>query len=161
MPALTPLVVRETRPGPEVQDDASLLDYMRDTIQTSWHMVGNVQDGVDAAAVVDPDLRVRHCKFASSILRSALRSRRRNEYSSIATWRKSSDMMLARPVLIRETASSNLNESGGARKWHDQAVAGVGQRMGAALRMHNRFRTRLRASSSASRREARRTSLRA
>ena len=59
MPALKPLVVRETRPGPEVQDDAALLDYMRETIQTSWHMVGTCKMGVDAQAVVDPELRVR------------------------------------------------------------------------------------------------------
>ena len=59
MPALQPLVVRETRPGPEVQDDAGLLDYMRETIQTSWHMVGTCKMGMDPAAVVEPDLRVR------------------------------------------------------------------------------------------------------
>ena len=59
MPALQPLVVRETRPGPEIQDDAGLLDYMKETIQTSWHMVGTCRMGKDAAAVVDPRLRVR------------------------------------------------------------------------------------------------------
>jgi choline dehydrogenase len=58
MPALKPLVVRETRPGPEIQDDAGLLDYMKETIQTSWHMVGTCRMGVDAQAVVDPQLRV-------------------------------------------------------------------------------------------------------
>jgi choline dehydrogenase len=59
MPALKPLVVRETRPGPQVQDDAGLLDYMKDTIQTCWHMVGTCKMGVDAQAVVDPELKVR------------------------------------------------------------------------------------------------------
>ena len=59
MPALKPLVVRETRPGPDVQDDAGLLDYMKDTIQTSWHMVGTCRMGADASSVVDPRLRVR------------------------------------------------------------------------------------------------------
>jgi len=59
MPALKPLVVRETRPGPEIKDDAALLDYMKETIQTSWHMVGTCKMGVDVAAVVDPELRVR------------------------------------------------------------------------------------------------------
>lgn len=58
MPSLSPLVVRETRPGPEAQDDAALLDFMRSTIQTSWHMVGTCKMGVDSAAVVDPELRV-------------------------------------------------------------------------------------------------------
>src|SRR5690606_38133696 len=59
MQAIEPLIVRETRPGPEVLDDAGLIDYMRETIQTSWHMVGTCKMGVDAASVVDPQLRVR------------------------------------------------------------------------------------------------------
>lgn len=59
MPALRPLVVRETRPGPDAQDDTALLDYMRSTIQTSWHMVGTTKMGIDSMAVVDPELRVR------------------------------------------------------------------------------------------------------
>ena len=32
---------------------------MKETIQTSWHMVGTCKMGVDAAAVVDPELKVR------------------------------------------------------------------------------------------------------
>jgi choline dehydrogenase len=59
MPALGSMIVRETRPGPEVDDDQGLLEYMRGTIQTSWHMVGTTKMGVDDAAVVDPQLRVR------------------------------------------------------------------------------------------------------
>lgn len=59
MPALKPYFVREIRPGPEAGDEASLLEYMRNTVTTSWHMVGTCRMGVDAAAVVDPELRVR------------------------------------------------------------------------------------------------------
>jgi choline dehydrogenase len=59
MPALKPFLVRETRPGPNISDDAELLGYVRETLQTSWHMVGTCKMGVDAAAVVDPELRVR------------------------------------------------------------------------------------------------------
>jgi choline dehydrogenase len=59
MPALRPLIVRETRPGPEIDDDQGLLEYMRETIQTSWHMVGTTKMGIDDMAVVDPQLRVR------------------------------------------------------------------------------------------------------
>jgi choline dehydrogenase len=39
-------------------DDAGMLDYVRDTVQTSWHMVGTCRMGVDDHAVVDPQLRV-------------------------------------------------------------------------------------------------------
>jgi choline dehydrogenase len=59
MPALQPFVVRETRPGPKVLDDAEMLGYVRETLQTSWHMVGTCKMGADDGAVVDPELRVR------------------------------------------------------------------------------------------------------
>lgn len=58
MPALKPLVVRETRPGPGVVNDADMLAYIRETLQTSWHMVGTCKMGTDGMAVVDPQLRV-------------------------------------------------------------------------------------------------------
>ena len=57
-PALRPMVVRETRPGVEVHDDDALIAYLRATVSTSWHQVGSCKMGVDAAAVVDPKLRV-------------------------------------------------------------------------------------------------------
>jgi choline dehydrogenase len=57
-PALKPLIVRETRPGPDVQDDDAMLEYVRSTTSTSWHTVGTCRMGVDAMAVVDPQLRV-------------------------------------------------------------------------------------------------------
>ena len=40
MPSLKDLVVRETRPGPEVQTEQQILDYIRLTTQTTWHVVG-------------------------------------------------------------------------------------------------------------------------
>jgi choline dehydrogenase len=57
-PALAPLVKRETRPGIDVDDDAGLLDYIRKTGQTSWHPIGTCKMGVDAMAVVGPELNV-------------------------------------------------------------------------------------------------------
>jgi choline dehydrogenase len=58
-PALKQLIVRETRPGPGVADEAAVLDYIKSTLATSWHMVGTCRMGTDALAVVDPQLRVR------------------------------------------------------------------------------------------------------
>jgi choline dehydrogenase len=58
-PAMKALIVRETRPGPGVTDDAGMLDYIRDGVNTSWHMVGTCRMGADASSVVDPQLRVR------------------------------------------------------------------------------------------------------
>jgi choline dehydrogenase len=57
-PALQPAIVRETRPGPEVADDASLLDYARGCGQTAWHTVGTCRMGPEADSVVDERLRV-------------------------------------------------------------------------------------------------------
>lgn len=56
---LLPLVVRETRPGIDLQDDEGLLQYIKESGQTSWHPVGTCRMGVDDMAVVDPELRVR------------------------------------------------------------------------------------------------------
>jgi len=56
---LRELIVAEHRPGPAAASDEELLDYIRDTGQTAWHSVGTCRMGSDAAAVVDPALRVR------------------------------------------------------------------------------------------------------
>jgi choline dehydrogenase len=57
-PALKRLIVRETRPGPEVSTDQQIIEYIRSTAQTTWHVVGTCKMGTDADAVVDPELRV-------------------------------------------------------------------------------------------------------
>lgn len=58
-PSLAKLVVRETRPGPGTVSDAEILDYIRETTQTTWHIVGSCIAGTHDTAVVDPELRVR------------------------------------------------------------------------------------------------------
>lgn len=96
-PALKPLIVRETRPGPEVADDAGLLDYMKGTIQTSWHMVGTCKMGVDDMAVVDPQLRVRGLeglRVIDSSICPTIPSSNTN-IPSIAIGEKGADMVLA------------------------------------------------------------------
>jgi choline dehydrogenase len=97
MPALKPLVVRETRPGPEIRDDAGLLDYMKETIQTSWHMVGTCRMGVDAAAVVDPALKVRgmeRLRVIDSSIFPTIPSSNTN-IPTIATGEKGAELLLA------------------------------------------------------------------
>jgi choline dehydrogenase len=49
----------EFRPGTEVDTDDKLADYARKTSVTVFHPVGTCRMGSDAAAVVDPELRVR------------------------------------------------------------------------------------------------------
>lgn len=57
-PALRSIIVREVRPGPDTDDDDTMLDFVRETGQTAWHFVGTCKMGTDALAVVDPQLRV-------------------------------------------------------------------------------------------------------
>lgn len=96
-PALRALVVRETRPGPEAQDDGSLLDYIRTTAQTSWHQVGTCKMGVDASAVVDPQLRVHgvaNLRVVDSSICPTIPSSNTN-VAAIAIGEKGSDLLLA------------------------------------------------------------------
>jgi choline dehydrogenase len=58
-PALAPYLVEEHRPGPDARDDEALLDFARRYGQTIFHPAGTCRMGTDAAAVVDPQLRVR------------------------------------------------------------------------------------------------------
>ncbi len=57
-PAFRRFIVRETRPGAESSTDAQLMEYIRATTQTTWHVVGSCSMGTGDDAVVDPELRV-------------------------------------------------------------------------------------------------------
>jgi choline dehydrogenase len=57
-PHLAQFVASEFLPGPEVQSDADLLDYARRRGGTVYHPTSTCKMGVDAMAVVDPELRV-------------------------------------------------------------------------------------------------------
>jgi choline dehydrogenase len=57
--AMAPFVDEELLPGPQVQDDAALLQCAREIGQTIYHPVGTCKMGSDAQAVVDERLRVR------------------------------------------------------------------------------------------------------
>jgi len=56
--AMKGVIVRETRPGPEVNDDHSLMEYARTCAQTAWHTVGTCRMGAPGQGVVDARLRV-------------------------------------------------------------------------------------------------------
>ncbi|MBL8697820.1 MAG: GMC family oxidoreductase N-terminal domain-containing protein [Alphaproteobacteria bacterium] len=57
-PALRELIVREVRPGPDADSDEALLEHVAKLGATSYHPIGSCKMGVDAMAVVDPELRV-------------------------------------------------------------------------------------------------------
>ena len=58
-PAMSRLVRREVKPGPETASDEQILDFCRDNGATIFHPSGTCKMGNDAMAVVDDRLRVR------------------------------------------------------------------------------------------------------
>lgn len=58
-PAFDPWRGRELAPGPGTATDDEIDAWIRQTANTVYHPVGTCRMGVDAAAVVGPDLRVR------------------------------------------------------------------------------------------------------
>ena len=58
-PAFTPHRGVELQPGPSVQTDEQIREWVRDNAETVYHPVGTCKMGVDDMAVVDPQLRVR------------------------------------------------------------------------------------------------------
>lgn len=58
-PALKPFVLAERVPGPRAVSDADLADYACASAKTDHHPVGTCRMGIDAEAVVNPDLTFR------------------------------------------------------------------------------------------------------
>jgi choline dehydrogenase len=55
---LAEVIERELTPGPAVQTDAEIIEFIRDTGATTFHYVGTCKMGRDAMAVVDHRLKV-------------------------------------------------------------------------------------------------------
>ena len=78
-------------------DDAGMLDYIRDGVNTSWHMVGTCRMGVDENAVVDPQLKVRgigNLRVVDSSIFPTIPSSNTNA-PSLAVGEKGADLILA------------------------------------------------------------------
>jgi choline dehydrogenase len=56
--AFSSWVKQELMPGPDVQTDAQLRDFVRNTADSYHHQAGSCKMGLDDMAVVDPQLRV-------------------------------------------------------------------------------------------------------
>ncbi len=57
-PALKDFILAQRLPGPEVRTDADYFDFICHHSKTSHHCAGTCRMGVDAGAVVDPQLRL-------------------------------------------------------------------------------------------------------
>ena len=98
-PAFQPVIVRETRPGPEVNSDEAIKDYIFETGQTSWHPIGTCRMGVDKDAVVDPRLRVHgiaHLRVADASVMPFHTTSNTNA-PSIMIGEKAADLILQDP----------------------------------------------------------------
>jgi len=58
-PAFDPYRGEELQPGPEVQTDEEIDDFVRGSVESAFHPCGTCRMGTDAMAVVDPQCRVR------------------------------------------------------------------------------------------------------
>jgi choline dehydrogenase len=100
---------REIFPGPEAQSDEAILDYIRRTGSTTWHLSCTCKMGVDEMAVVDPELRVHGIeglRVADASVMPTVPSANTNA-AVIMIGEKASDLILA-------TASSAIGTSAGA-----------------------------------------------
>jgi len=60
--AMEPFFKAEEVPGPKVQTDAEIRQFILDKAETVYHTAGSCKMGVDKMAVVDPSLKVRGVK---------------------------------------------------------------------------------------------------
>ena len=56
--ALAPFYENDSNPGPQIQNDAELVEFVRNNALTLGHTVGTCKMGHDELAVVDEQLRV-------------------------------------------------------------------------------------------------------
>lgn len=61
-PGMKPYLGLEELPGQDVKTDEQLQTFLRNRIETVYHTAGSCKMGVDAMAVVDPELRVHGVK---------------------------------------------------------------------------------------------------
>jgi len=58
-PSLASVIEEEMEPGPHIQSDAEIGEWVKRVVTTMWHPVGTCRMGQDERAVVDARLRVR------------------------------------------------------------------------------------------------------
>ncbi len=97
-PAMAPFRLTEQAPGPKIETDAQLLDWVKATAETTYHPVGTCKMGIDPLAVVDPELRVhglQGLRVADASIMPTLTSGNTNA-PSIMIGEKAADLVLAR-----------------------------------------------------------------
>jgi choline dehydrogenase-like flavoprotein len=104
-PAFARYQAEETSPGSAIQSDAALEAYIRAEAYTVHHPVSTCRMGIDADAVVDPQLRVvglENLRVADASVFPSLIGGNTNA-AVVMIAEKASDMILGRPPLQPET----------------------------------------------------------
>jgi choline dehydrogenase-like flavoprotein len=114
-PAMARYVRKEHFPGPEVRTAADLEEYARRYGRTSYHPVGSCRMGVDAMAVVDPELRVRGIeglRICDSSVMPRLVSSNTNA-ASIMIGEKAADLILGNRRPARAASGGAIADADG------------------------------------------------
>jgi len=94
---LKPLIIEEHAPGADIaNDDAAIIDWVRNTATTIYHPSGTCKMGTDPQAVVDPRLRVHgleNLRVADASIMPTITSGNTNA-PTIMIGEKASDMIL-------------------------------------------------------------------
>lgn len=96
-PAMAAHIIEETEPGLNIDSDAEIIDFMKQTGQTSWHPVGTCRMGHGPMDVVDARLRVhgmRGLRVIDSSIMPSMPATNTN-IPTIAIGEKGADMILA------------------------------------------------------------------
>ena len=99
-PALKNYISEERTPGPDVTDDAGLLDFVRHNGSTIFHPSSTCRMGTDAQAVVSPRLKVNGIeglRVADASIMPTLVSANTNA-ASIMIGEKAADMVLQHQI---------------------------------------------------------------
>ncbi|MCX5497690.1 FAD-dependent oxidoreductase [Kaistia dalseonensis] len=106
--ALSPFVMAERLPGPNVLSDKDLFDYGCRHAKTDHHPAGTCKMGIDDLAVVDPELRVRGLaglRVADSSIMPMVNSSNTNA-PSIMIGEKAADLIRGATPLPRVTVEA-------------------------------------------------------
>jgi choline dehydrogenase-like flavoprotein len=103
--ALAPFRGEETSPGPAVKTDEEVDAWLRKTVITAHHPAGTCRMGVDDAAVLDPQLRVRGVEGLRVVDASAMPDMVSAHINACVLMmaEKASDLIRGRPVLPAAT----------------------------------------------------------
>ena len=98
--AFKPYVIDERLPGPDVQGDDEWIDFLRAGVFGGNHLVGTCKMGLDAQAVVSPELRVHgveNLRVMDASIIPNLISAHTNAIAFVIG-EKGSDLLLGRPA---------------------------------------------------------------